>query len=139
MQDLNLTYQAANEIFNRTVQVIGDMVGQYAELNRAQTEFKKVSDLSGTGLDKYTQKLGQMGKLTARTTSEMVDAATQFRKNSFNDEDSAQLAQVATMYQNVADTSISAADSASFIISQMKAFNFTADKSYKIIDSVNAV
>lgn len=43
------------------------------------------------------------------------------------------------MYQNVADTSISAADSAAFIISQMKAFNITADDSYSIIDKVNAV
>jgi TP901 family phage tail tape measure protein len=69
----------------------------------------------------------------------MVEAATEFRKNSFNDEDSAQLAQVATMYQNVADESISAADSASFIIAQMKAFNIEAEDATHIIDAVNAV
>lgn len=69
----------------------------------------------------------------------MVEAATEFRKNSFNDSDSATLAKVATMFTNVADESMSAADSASFIIAQMKAFNIEADDAYKIIDSVNAV
>ena len=69
----------------------------------------------------------------------MVEAATEFRKNSFNDSDSATLAKVATMFTNVADESMSAADSASFIIAQMKAFNIEADDAYRIIDSVNAV
>ncbi len=43
------------------------------------------------------------------------------------------------MFTNVADESMSAADSASFIIAQMKAFNIEADDAYRIIDSVNAV
>lgn len=69
----------------------------------------------------------------------MVEAATEFRKNSFNDSDSATLAKVATMFTNVADESMSAADSASFIIAQMKAFNIEADDAEHIIDAVNAV
>ncbi len=69
----------------------------------------------------------------------MIEAATEFRKNSFNDEDSATLAQVATLYQNVADDAISASDSASIIISQMKAFNIPAEDAIHIIDSINAV
>lgn len=43
------------------------------------------------------------------------------------------------MFQNVADESVSAADSASFIIAQMKAFNIEADNAEHIIDAVNAV
>ena len=69
----------------------------------------------------------------------MVEAATSFRKNSFNDEDSATLAQVATQYQNIADEAISASDSASFIIAQMKAFNIEAKDAITITDSVNEV
>lgn len=67
----------------------------------------------------------------------MIEAATEFRKNSFNDQDSATLAKVATVYQNVADEAISAGDSASFIISQMKAFNIQAQDAQHIIDAVN--
>ena len=69
----------------------------------------------------------------------MVEAATEFRKSGFGDEDAANLALVATMYQNVADESISAADSAGFIIAQMKAFNIEAENATHIIDAVNAV
>lgn len=69
----------------------------------------------------------------------MVEAATEFRKSGFGDEDAANLALVATMYQNVADESISAADSAGFIIAQMKAFNIEAENATHIIDAVNEI
>lgn len=69
----------------------------------------------------------------------MVEAATEYRKSGFGDEDAANLALVATMYQNVADESISAADSAGFIIAQMKAFNIEAEDATHIIDAVNEV
>lgn len=69
----------------------------------------------------------------------MIESATQFRKNGFNDEDAAQLGQVAAMYQNVADEAISASDSASFIIAQMVAFGIEAENAEHIIDSVNEV
>ena len=70
----------------------------------------------------------------------------EFRKNGFNDEDAAQLGQIALMYQNVADEAISAGDSASFIISQLIAFGDTmegftseAEKAQHVIDAVNEV
>ena len=69
----------------------------------------------------------------------MVASATEFRKNGFNDEDSAMLAQVANMYINVADEAISASDSAALIISQMKAFDIEANNAMRIIDAINEV
>lgn len=69
----------------------------------------------------------------------MLEATTEFRKNGFNDEDAAQLGQIASMYQNVADEAISASDSASFIISQMVAFGIEAENAGHIIDAVNEV
>ena len=69
----------------------------------------------------------------------MLQAATEFKKSGFSEEDSAMLARVATMYQNIADEEISAGDAANFIISQMKAFNLTAQDSEHIIDALNEV
>ena len=66
----------------------------------------------------------------------MLDAATEFRKNGFNDQDAATLGTLATEFQNVSDEAISASDSASFIISQMIAFGVEADNAVHIIDSV---
>lgn len=67
----------------------------------------------------------------------MLEAATEFRKNGFNDEDAAQLGQIASMYSNVSDEAISASESASFIISQMVAFGIEAENAESIIDAVN--
>lgn len=63
----------------------------------------------------------------------------EFRKSGFSDEDSAQLASIAEKYRNIADEEISAGESASFIIAQMKAFNIEAGQAEHIIDSVNEV
>ena len=67
----------------------------------------------------------------------------EFRKNGFNDQDAAQLAKISSMFQNVADETISAGDSASFIISQLIAFNQTsgdvAANATHIVDAVNSV
>lgn len=67
----------------------------------------------------------------------MVESATEFRKNGFNDEDAAQLGLIASMYQNVSDEAISASDSASFIIAQMVAFDIEAENAIHIIDAVD--
>lgn len=71
--------------------------------------------------------------------TEMVQAATEFKKSGYSDDDSAQLAQVAALYQNVADSEMSASDSSAYLISQMKAFNITADDAITIIDKTNEV
>lgn len=69
----------------------------------------------------------------------MLEAATEFRKNGFNDDDAAQLAVVASQLQNVADEAISAEDSASFLIAQMTAFDIPAENAQHIADAVNEV
>ena len=137
--DTLLTYQAAHEIFSKSVEVIGSMVEQVYKLDAAMIEFQKVSELQGPALDKYIDKLGAMGSATGRVASEMLESATDFRKNGFNDEDSAQLAQFAATFQNVADEAVSAGDAASFLISQMIAFDIPAEKASMIADMVNSV
>lgn len=73
----------------------------------------------------------------------MVDAATEYRKNGFNDQDAAQLARVSSMFQNVADESISTGDAAQFLISQLIAFNKTTGdvegNAMHIADALNEV
>lgn len=63
----------------------------------------------------------------------------EFKKSGFNEQDSLELGRVASMYQNVADVELSAGEAANFIVSQMKAFNMTAQDSEHIVDAVNKV
>lgn len=126
----------ALQTFERAVK---SSVDQVFELDDALTQFKKVSDLSGDSLARYVDEARELGSSVARTGSEIVEAATAFRKNGFNDEDSLLLSEISSRFQNVADTEISAADSASFIISQMKAFKIEASDAASIIDATNEV
>lgn len=137
--DAMLTFQAANEVFQTSIEIIGSMVEQVFELNDAIIEFQKVSDLSGEALEDYVAELSDIGNTVGRTGSEMVEAATEFRKNGFGDEDAAGLAELAAMFQNVADEEVNAGEAASFMIAQMVAFGIEAEDASKIIDSVNAV
>lgn len=139
MSNLGLTFQEANLILSKSTDVISTMVERVFALDDALTEFAKVSDLSGASLDKYVTKLEQMGSTVARTGSEMLQSVTEFRKNGFNDKDAANLGQIAEMYRNIADEAISSGESASFIISQMTAFDIGAESAQHIIDAVNEV
>lgn len=118
---------------------MADMVKNVYDLDGALTEFKKVSDLSGKGLETYTDQAYKVGKTVARTGTEMVQAATEFKKSGFSEKDALELGRVASMYQNVADVELTAGEAANFIVSQMKAFNLTASDSEHIIDAVNEV
>lgn len=69
----------------------------------------------------------------------MVEAATEFRKSGFSEDDAANLALVATQLQNVADDALSAGTASNFIISQLKAFNLEASESQHVIDALNEV
>lgn len=69
----------------------------------------------------------------------MVQAATEFKKSGYDEEDSANLALVSSMYQNVADDAVSAGEASSFIIAQMKAFGIEAENAQSIIDQLNEV
>ena len=66
-QDLELTFNVAHEVFSKFLSVVKDMAGQVYELDAAITEFKKVSDLSGSALDDYVDKLSQLGQAVGRT------------------------------------------------------------------------
>ena len=146
------TSQSVGDIFNKMSRfaVVGQVIGMMTQaisgsyeaiknLDVSLTEFKKVSDLTGKSLDNYVAKLSEMGKVSGRTTSEMVDAATEFKKSGYSDADSAVLAKTASIFQNVADSELSASDAALVLISNMKAFNFTAEESSRVIDAINEV
>ena len=127
---INLIYDGIINKTSEAIQITNDF-------DAAMTEFKKVTDTSNLSLSDYTNTLGEYGEAVARTQTQMLEAATEFSKSGYNAETSAQLAQVASLFQNIADSEISASDAASFIISQMKAFGIEASQATSILDKVN--
>lgn len=64
---IGITYQAANAILSKTVEIASSMVEQVYELDDAMTEFQKVSNLRGKDLDDYQEKLAEIGRTVSRT------------------------------------------------------------------------
>lgn len=80
-ESLNVTkkvvqFGAITAVIRGVTSGMGDMVQKTFELDSALTEFKKVSNLSGKELEKYTDQAYKAGRQTARTGTEMIDAAT---------------------------------------------------------------
>lgn len=135
IQSVNGVFQAMKNVVVNVSQLLEPLL----EYDEALTDFKKVSDLSGEALDDYGKKLGELGKEVARTRAEMVEGATIFRQSGYSDEDAATLSRISALFQNVADTEISASDAAGIIVSQMKAFNITAEDAETIVDKINRI
>ena len=66
-KDSTLSLAVANDVWSKTVDIIGSLVEQVKSLDDSLTEYKKVSDLSGTALDDYVSKLSEMGLQVGRT------------------------------------------------------------------------
>lgn len=123
----------------QVVNAVKDMIDQVKILDDSLVELQKVTDLEGESLDKFTDKAFEAADTVAKTGSEMIDAATEFAKSGYDEDQALQLGQIALMYTNIADEELSAGDAASFIIAQMKAFNIEAEDSLHIVDALNEV
>ena len=67
VKDVGLEYQQYKIILDKCIDTIKSMAEQTMKLDVAQTELKKVSDLSGKSLDDYTKKLAKMGQQVGRS------------------------------------------------------------------------
>lgn len=61
------TYMSVTTVFYQGVHAIRSMVEEVKELDDSLTEFKKVSDLAGSSLDRYVKKAYEAGETVAKT------------------------------------------------------------------------
>lgn len=66
-ENIAVTYQQFRQVLDLATGALSSMYEQVKNLDDAMTDFKKVSDLQGTALDKYVTKLSQSGGEVART------------------------------------------------------------------------
>jgi TP901 family phage tail tape measure protein len=133
-------WSVVSAIFYKVVRSVEQLVNTAIELDKSFTELTKVTDLTIDDFDELTQKAYNLGSTVAKTTSEVIDAMTEFAKAGYSVEESTNiLAKNALIWTNISDGTISAADSANMIISVMKAFNMEAEETTHIIDALNEV
>lgn len=130
-----LSYSA----FTYATKAIKSMVSSVRELDKAQTQLSKVTDLQGKSMEEFTDKAFEAGKTVARTGTEMVSSATLFAQAGMKDQ-ALELGRVATMYQNIADEEVSINDATGMIVATMKAFDMSSvDDAMGIINVINEV
>lgn len=133
------TYMSVTTVFYQTIHTIRDMIDEVTELDSALVELKKVTDLEGESLKRFTKEAYEAGANVAKTGTEMIQTATEFSKAGYDKSQILKLGELALMYTNIADEEVSAAEASEFMIAQMKAFNIEADDAIHIIDAVNEV
>ena len=137
------TYMTVQELFHALMQSIKSAVEQVEKLDSALVELQKVSNISKENLGKFTNEAYAMADSVAKTGSEMIEAATEFSKAGYADDQILKLGKLALMYTNIADEEIEAGDAANFMIAQLKAFNLEGenlvDNAEMVINSVNEV
>lgn len=133
------TYMSVTTVFYQIINTTKDMIQEVTDLDSALIELQKVTDLTGASLKNFTQGAYDAAEAVAKTGTEMVEAATEFAKAGYDENQILKLGELALMYTNIADEEVSAANSAEFMIAQMKAFNIEAEDAIHIIDAVNEV
>ena len=133
-------WSVISNIFYKIVRAAEGLVNTAIELDSAFTELSKVTDITRDDFDKLTQQAYELGSEVAKTTTEVINAMTEFAKAGYTIEESSEiLAKNALMWTNISDGTVSASDAANMIISVMKAFNMEAEDTTHIIDALNEV
>lgn len=118
---------------------IQDAVDQVIELDASLVELKKVTDLSGSSLQKFTEDAFKAGQEVGRTGKEVIDATAEFARAGYAVKDALDLGTEALKLKNVGDGIDSVSDASLTLISVMKAYKMEASEAGRVTDILNEV
>lgn len=134
-----LRYQLAYKVIDQVISGFKSMVNAVADLDKKLTEFNKVADLTSDKLLEFSDKAFDAADEIGRTGSDMIEAATEFKKAGFSLEDSLDMGKSALLMTNVADGITQTSDAASTLIAVLKGFNINESDIVTIVDKMNSV
>lgn len=134
-----LKLRAGYSVISLFTSAIGQAKQSIIEFDSALTEYNKVTQLSSDGMEKQISKLKGYAKEVGRTTAEMIQGTTGWKKAGFTDEDASILSKVTALYQNTADEVMSTSQATDILTSIIKAYNIQASDSIQVTDKINKV
>ena len=122
----------------QVVDVFRNMVTEVINVDTAMTELRKVSDASASEIDAYFSTAAASAKELGATISDVINSTADWTKLGYNLQDSAELARLTTLYQNIGDdmTQESAAES---LVSTLQGFQMLPEEASHIVDAFNEV
>lgn len=134
-----LKYQLAYKIIQETVEAIKKMSQAVCELDADLTEFNKVADLSGNELAEFADKAYEAADKIGRTGSDMIEAATEFKRAGYELESSLYMGDAALVMTNVADGIDQTSEAAGTLISVLSGFDIEESEIMSVVDKMNSV
>lgn len=132
-------YQLAYKIIQETVNALKSMVNAVSDLDAKLTEFNKVADLTTDQLSEFADKAYDAATKIGRTGSDMIEAATEFKRAGYDLEDSLDMGDAALVMTNVADGISQTSDAAGTLISVLSGFNISQSDIMTVVDKMNSV
>lgn len=134
-----LRYQLAYKVIDQVISSFESMVNAVADLDKKLTEFNKVADLTSDKLLEFSDRAFDAADEVGRTGSDMIEAATEFKRAGYSLEDSLDMGKSALLMTNVADGITQTSDAASTLIAVLKGFNINESDIVTIVDKMNSV
>jgi len=119
------------------IKALKDMVQEVKNLDDAIVELSKVTDLSVEELKAFSETAKDVGESINATAADVVKASAEFSRMGFSEQTSMQLAEDAIVLTKIADGITKTTDASTAMIAILKGFNFQAEDSRHVIDSIN--
>lgn len=126
---------AVSAVFNGFRSVIT----QIKNLDAALVELNKVSSLTKGELRDVTDWAFKLGNQVGKTGTQVIEAATEFKRAGYTLEESMALSKTALIMTNVAEGINDAGTAANYLISILKGANLEISYSNKLLDELNEI
>lgn len=134
-----LTAFVGYNVFYKAIAEVRKGIGYVKEIDLALTELKKVTDETEESYRRFLDTAASTAGKIGSTVSDFTEATANFARLGYTMEESAQMAETAIVYKNVADGLDTVEESTDSIISTMKAFGIESNDTMGIIDRFNEV
>lgn len=119
------------------INLFRNMVTEVKNLDKAMISLRKVTDETESTYRKFLNTAANSAKNLGASISDIIEMTADWARAGYGLKDSSALAEISTIFQNVAEVDVSR--SVSDIITPMKAFNIEASKAITIVDALNEV
>lgn len=125
------------DVIMESIQTMKKMADAVYEIDTAMTNLYKVTDETGQRYDKFLDSATGKAQELGRTVSSLVEQTANWSKLGFSLDEAEKLAELSSIYANVAEVSDDTA--VSDMVTAMKAFNIEASDAITIVDMLNTL
>ena len=132
-------YFTGSMMIYRVIAWVREGITAVTDIDKALTELKKVTDETEESYGRFLDTASKTSAKIGTTIADFTRATATFAKLGYSMNLAKEMAEAATVYQNVGDGIENADAAAESIISTMKGFNLEASESMRIVDRFNEV